>query len=192
VSHRLGCCVLAAGSSRRLGHPKQLLTVGGISLVRHAALAALAASGESAVVVGAQATLIEPELSDLNLAILPNTQWETGMASSVRTAAAWAEQRELDGVVLMVCDQPRLASAHLQRLFDDFRGGETIVASFYAGLPGVPALFPRKLFAELKQLQGDSEARTLLRHARTIALVQWPDGAVDIDTPEQIAELAQR
>jgi molybdenum cofactor cytidylyltransferase len=167
-----------------------LLTVGGISLVRHAALAALAASRESAVVLGAQATLVEPQLSDLELTVLPNTQWQSGMASSVRTAALWAEQRDLDGLVLMVCDQPRLASAHLQRLFDDFRGGQTIVASFYAGLPGVPALFPRRLFAELKQLQGDSGARTLLRHARTIALVPWPDGAVDIDTPEQLADLA--
>lgn len=159
--------------------------------MRRAALAALAVSTECSVVLGAQAAPIEAELSDLSLALLHNWQWESGMASSLRMAASWAEQRELDGVVLMVCDQPRITSAHLSRLFDDFRGGETIVASFYAGVPAVPALFPRSLFGELRRIEGDVGARSLLRSARDIALVPWPDGSVDIDTPQQVEELAE-
>jgi molybdenum cofactor cytidylyltransferase len=123
----------------------------------------------------------------LPLTVLENAEWEQGMASSVRLAARWAASVDLDGLLLLVCDQPRLGSAQLERLMLAFRGGETVIASFYAGVPGVPALFPRALFRELAELQGDIGARSLLRRASSRVLVPWPDGAIDIDTPEQLS-----
>src|SRR5918998_1610148 len=82
---RVGAVILAAGSSSRMGSPKQTLQYRGVSLLRRAALAALGAGCSPVVVVtGAHAELSRRELDGLNVREVLNNVWETGMASSVR------------------------------------------------------------------------------------------------------------
>jgi molybdenum cofactor cytidylyltransferase len=65
-----------------------------------------------------------------------------------------------------------------------------IVASEYAGGAGVPAIFPRGMFAELYALGGDKGARALLKEdGRVVVRVDFPDGEVDVDTPEDLTAL---
>ncbi|HKG12318.1 MAG TPA: NTP transferase domain-containing protein, partial [Pyrinomonadaceae bacterium] len=81
----VGAVILAAGSSSRMGSPKQTLQYGGESLLRRAALAALGAGCRPVIVVtGANAELSRRELDGLDVREVLNTLWETGMASSVR------------------------------------------------------------------------------------------------------------
>ncbi len=183
----IGAAVLAAGASRRLGRPKQLLGYRGTTLLR-------AVAGEIcesrcdrvAVVLGAHAGWIAPTLAGLPVAQVANVLWSEGIASSIRCAAGWAMRAACDALVLAVCDQPRLTAAHVDALIAAHHETGGAVASCYGDRPGVPAIFPARDYPRLCALTGDEGARRLLRAAHQ---VDWPDGAHDVDTPGDGAAL---
>jgi len=189
---RVACAVLAAGASRRLGHPKQLALHRGEPLVRLASeCICRSRATAAAVVVGAHAGSVSAALSGLPMEVLPNPAWEEGMASSIRVAVSWAEQHQSDALLLALCDQPRLTTAHLDRLIAEFERTGLPVASHYAHKSAVPALFPRSLFLALARLSGDSGASRLLNDGRPVGRVSWPAGEFDIDTIQAEQELAR-
>ncbi len=179
--------ILAAGSSSRLGRPKQLVPVAGEPLLRRTARLALASPCSAiAAIVGAHAAEVRRALAELPVTILDNPAWPEGVASSIRAAAAWAEAQDADALLLMVCDQPRLTTEHLAALLAEQVRGGTIVGSGYSGTVGVPAVFPRSTFAALAALHGDRGARALLGDAASIA---WDDGAIDVDAEADVDAL---
>lgn len=184
---RIGCVVLAAGASRRMGRPKQLLRYHGQPLVIHAAQAARdSAATIVGVVLGANRKRVARALAeaDLDVEIIDNADWRQGMSSSVRAAVTWARSRECDGLLLAVADQPDLSVNHLDALIAASAGATRIAASAYHDVLGVPALFPWEMFHRLETLTGDAGARTLLRHsAFRVVPVSWPAGAHDVDRP---------
>ncbi len=192
--HGVALVVLAAGGSTRMGQPKQLLTFRGTSLLRHAAMVALESCCRPVcVVLGNEAERLERELADLPVVVAPNPAWETGMASSIRTGVETVLEANprAEAVVLTLCDQPLVTPALLDALAHEWRTtGRSLVASGYGGEHGVPALFARAWFGDLVRLTGDVGARTILRaHAAEVALVPFPDAAIDIDSPADYARL---
>jgi molybdenum cofactor cytidylyltransferase len=179
---RVAAAILAAGQSRRLGCPKQLLPVRGTMLVRAIAGEVLTSGCDhTAVILGAHADHIAHALSGLPVAIVHNEHWCEGMASSIRAATAWAIRQDCDAIVLCVCDQPALSGEHVRRLITSHRELGRPVGSRYDHTVGVPAVFGADDFARLLALTGDTGARGLLRGA---AAIDWPAGACDLDTPE--------
>jgi molybdenum cofactor cytidylyltransferase len=188
---RVGCAILAAGASRRLGRPKQLVLWRGNELVRHLALQALSSlANEVAVIVGAHVERVVPAVSDLPLNCIVNLGWREGVASSIRCATHWAAQRSLDALILIASDQPHLDSHHIDRLVTEHECGATLVASRYSGVIGVPALFGAPAFRRLFTLSGDAGASALLRNDHRTRSVEWPAGEVDIDTTRDLALLS--
>jgi protein-S-isoprenylcysteine O-methyltransferase Ste14 len=127
--------------------------------------------------------------------LVRNDAWEEGIASSIRAGIAAAEGAEspCDGALLSLVDQPRADAALLRALrarFDE-AGAERIAACAYAGAAGVPALFPRARFGDLAALRGDSGARSLLAaHASDVLTVPFAGGELDLDTPGDLARIA--
>lgn len=188
----VGCAILAAGASRRLGQPKQLVELEGQPLVRRVALVARAAGCEHvAVVVGCHGPQVVAALSGVPCELLDNPTWQEGVAASVRTAARWAEERGWGALMLLVCDQVQLNAAHLERLWALWRAAPaTAAASSYGGTLGVPAIFPRAHYTALLQLHGDQGAARLLRAERTgVTQLAWAEGEAELDTPEDLAKL---
>ena len=186
----VGAVVLAAGSSSRMGIPKQTLQFRGESLLRRAALAALGAGCRPVVVVtGAHAELSRRELDGLDVREVLNTLWETGMASSVR--AGIERLAGAEAAVLMLCDQPHVTADVISRLVEAQRAtGSPVVASAYGGSFGVPAVFRRALFAELTRLEGAAGAKQVIeRHAAEAHFLPFPGGEVDVDTPDDFSRL---
>jgi molybdenum cofactor cytidylyltransferase len=188
AERRIAAVVLAAGASTRLGQAKQLVRVAGESLLRRTARMALEAGCAAVVVVlGFEAERMRPELDGLPVKITENPRWAEGMASSLRCGVESVQRMEPDGVLLLVCDQPRLSAEHLRILLSRHRGKQTITASAYAGNMGVPVVFGRELFPELLALQGDQGARAvILRHGEQTEGIPWPEGTVDLDRPEDL------
>jgi CTP:molybdopterin cytidylyltransferase MocA len=186
---RLGVIILAAGSSSRLGQPKQLLHYEGRPLVARAAEAALAAGASPVVVVlGAQAEKIRPALAALPILVAENSAWSEGMASSLRTGLTALESATsaLDAVLIALCDHPHFSAASIARLTSVLAStpGSTIAATRHADGAGVPAIFSRSYFPALHALRGTEGARRIIAaHAATTALVDLPELALDIDTP---------
>ena len=190
----VGAVLLAAGSSSRMGRPKQTLQYRGESLLRRAALAALSAGCRPVVVVtGAHAELSRRELAGLDVREVSNPRWETGMASSVRAGVEGlvSVDPDADAVVLLLCDQPHVTSEIISGLVAAHRAtGRPVVASTYGGSFGVPALFGRALFAELARLEGAAGAKQVIkRHASEAHFLPFPGGEVDVDTPDDFSRL---
>ena len=186
AERRVAAILLAAGSSSRLGQPKQLLPFRRTTLLRLMATEARAACDDVVVIVGARADAMREALRGADVAILHNDEWTEGMASSVRLGVAWAAARGASALV-MVADQPRLDRAHLARLVDAHRNGARIAASAYAGIVGVPAVFAPDTFVALRGLRGDEGARRVLRSSRDVVAIDWPEGARDVDVAASLA-----
>ena len=181
--------VLAAGASKRMGVPKQLLPFRGRTLVRHAVDAALASTCRPVVIVlGANAGQIQPEVEGLPLQIVQNPHWTEGLGSSIRAGseALMSGAAPPEAVVLALCDQPLVRSDDIDALVTAYRSMKRpIIASEYAGTLGVPALFAQPVLPELLRLAGDAGAKQVIqRHLAAVWPVSCPHGAVDLDTLE--------
>jgi len=182
-----GAIILAAGSSSRLGKPKQTLVFNGQTLLQKAIHNALSSACDAVVVVlGANAEVIQPTIIDRPVPVVFNTEWQEGMASSIRHGITELKKNMpgITSAILMLCDQPFADAAILNQLIQKRSATKkTIVASAYNGTSGAPALFDQSHFNELMQLTGNEGAKKLLiKYADNMATIPFLLGAIDIDT----------
>jgi molybdenum cofactor cytidylyltransferase len=188
----IAAIILAAGASRRLGQPKQLLMHGGQTLLGRAIrLASESGAGPVYAVLGAHSERINASIKSSVATIVVNNDWEQGIASSIYAGLRTLDTQAL-GVLILSCDQPRLTAEHLRTLIEVFiaQPAPAIVASVYAGAHGVPAVFPRALFGDLLALKGDRGAHALMHHPPCpLIAVPFPGGEADIDEPGDLVLL---
>jgi molybdenum cofactor cytidylyltransferase len=142
-----------------------------------------------AVVLGANAQQIRTEIEDLPLQIVDNPQWRSGMGTSIGSGLAALLEREpaLNAVLILVCDQPFVSTALIDRLVLAYRSEcHQIVATTYLNTVGVPVLFSDRYFSELLQLNLDTGARQIVqKHLHETHTIAFPQGAIDLDTPDE-------
>ena len=187
---QIGAILLAAGASVRMGRPKQLLPVGGETLLARTSAVLLAAPVWPVIVaLGANADDIRPQLARLPVIVVENEAWPEGMASSIRSGITTLQQfsRSMAGALIALCDQPALTSEMVARLVEEHRrANESIIAARYADRCGAPVLFPHAVFPELQALTGEQGARVVVdAHAAQVVAIDLPELAFDLDTPEQ-------
>ena len=190
----VGIVLLAAGSSSRLGRPKQSLKYNNQTLLQHSLQIAIASnSTKHVVVLGAHAESIKEEIDYQNIHVALNSRWQEGMASSIFCGikAISTIAPFIEGVIIMVCDQPYTSTILINRLLTTHQQTKKeIVACGYENIIGTPVFFHRSLFPELLQLAGDMGARNLIRqYADKVQVVPFPEGKIDIDTEEDYREL---
>ena len=192
--NNIGIVILAAGSSSRLGMPKQLLEFDGMSLLNHAIMEVANSNACSFVVVlGAHADLIANKIDGDIAFIVKNENWIEGMASSIRLGldTLLGQIPSIDAVIFMMCDQPYISSSVLNDLISTHQHtGKPIVASNYGEAIGPPALFHKSFFPELMELKGDVGARKIIQeYSDEVATVLFAKGKIDIDTKEDYEAL---
>ena len=180
--------LLAAGGSTRMGRPKQLLPWNGRTLLRHAAETALATPCRPVLVVlGCQSEACQIELHGLDILFVTNPNWIRGLGGSLSLGVTELETRapEAAGAAVMLVDQPAVTPALIGRLLAAWAAGHPIAAMRYPEGGGVPAVFDRACFPELRALDGDRGARALIaREPARVLLIQPDEPLVDLDTPE--------
>lgn len=187
--------ILAAGASRRLGQPKQLVTFKGETLLERAIrLGNQSGAAPVIVVMGANFAVICASISFDGAIPVLNDHWERGLASSIHAGLDEAEVRAagMPGVLVMACDQPQLSVCHLDTLLAAFGEQKTpsIIASAYSDTRGIPAVFPRAAFRGLRSLQGDKGARSLLANPPCeVIAIPFAGGEVDVDLPSDLEQL---
>lgn len=158
--------------------------------MRHLAEVALASNAASVhVVLGAYAEFLKHQLHGIKVQTVVNPDWNLGISSSLR-AGVKDLGRFVKAALIILCDQPYITSQLLNSMMETFeKTKKLIVACEYENSLGVPALFDRKLFGELEKLSGDRGAKqVIMSHGNSVASIPFPNGSIDIDTPEDFPE----
>jgi molybdenum cofactor cytidylyltransferase len=178
--------ILAAGASSRLGFPKQTLLYKGKTLLELAIEAGVRSRcDEVMVVLGANAETIESGIKHYDIKIIHNTDWASGMASSIVSAMKQVQANpQIRSVVVMLCDQPFVTRNVLDSLlFKQQQTSKHIIACTYKDTVGVPAMFTHHLFPQLLLLQGNEGAKKLVTdRPDEPATIAFEKGGIDIDT----------
>ncbi len=174
--------ILAAGSSSRLGQPKQLLQYQGQTLLNRTISLAAEVSKNISVVLGANYSLISSSIISTNCNIVFNELWEQGMSTSIQKGLQ--KYAEAEKIIITLCDQPYLSANILLALIAKSNQTDLpIVASNYGTEIGVPILFKKLLFNDLMSLKGEKGARAILpKYTSSMAEIPFPNGEIDIDT----------
>lgn len=190
----LGIVVLAAGRASRMGKggPHKLLAeFGGEALVRRVVRQALEADcGPVFVVIGHRSADIAGALSGLDVELIDNPAYATGMASSLRAGLTAAEAAGLPAIMVLLADMPNVATDDIQLMAKTLRKAETpaIIRAVAGGQRGNPVILPAHTFEALKALEGDIGARAVIEGAG-IPVIDVEIGAaarLDVDTPEAV------
>lgn len=186
--------IIAAGESKRMGSPKQLLKYQGETLINKIIkLVNDTLSFPIHVVLGANAEIIQSQLPSISLNVIINNDWKEGMASSIRVglAAALTGNPALEGVLMLVCDQPYINANTLKSLLELQKENDTpMAAAYYNNVLGTPALFHKIIFDDLLSLQGDMGAKRIIQSRPTeVVKLHFEKGLLDIDTKEDYQQL---
>ena len=183
----LAIILLAAGSSSRMGQSKQQLLINGKSLLVHSTEVAIKSEvGTVLVVLGSEEKVHRKILNDLSTEVIFNSRWQTGMGSSLKAGLNHiiTNNPKTNAVIVMVCDQPLLTSDHINSIIQKYRKTNSLlVASSYSNTIGVPALFSHQLFDEILKLSDEQGAKKIIQK-HPAQTVDFPDGNIDLDTPE--------
>lgn len=189
-----GIIILAAGNASRFGGIKQLLHFNNKTLLQHVIDEAVDAGAEPIIVVtGANANEITKDISKERVEIVYNENWQQGMASGIAEGVRKliTLNNGIENIIITVCDQPFVSSTLFRQLYQTQNEGvEHIAASAYADTVGTPALFTQKYFDALLSLTGEEGAKKVIKaNAEDVAAVDFPQGAIDIDTEKDYKDL---
>lgn len=188
--------LLAAGNSSRMGRPKQQLEVEGLPLLVRT-IRVLKNSGtlrDVVVVTGAGTDSLTPLINSEQVSVIANVHWSSGMGSSLKKGLEYLMRQipVADGVLVSVCDQPFLTEEIIRVISRD-AATHQLIACDYGETLGPPSFFSREFFSELMDLPDDSGARIMFnRHSKRLIKVPFPEGAIDLDTPEDYVRYLNR
>ena len=193
---QLGILIIAAGQSKRLGKPKQLLNFEGKSLINRL-IDTVKSSGSFPItlVLGAAADEINAQLTASPIDRVFNNQWNEGMASSIRVGVnrIMDLSPNVDGIMILVCDQPFISVEQIQALIKIQQDtGLPMASCYYANIIGTPAVFHQSVFSELLKLEGDVGAKKIIKErALEVAKLHFEEGIIDIDTMDDYIKLTK-
>jgi molybdenum cofactor cytidylyltransferase len=182
--------VLAAGMSRRMGAPKQLLQIEGQPILeRTLAHVRESAVDEIVLVLGFAADAIAAQISTHGLKVVRNEAYQQGMGTSLRAGLA-AVGPQAGAALIVLADQPFVQTATLNKLIECHQSSRPkIVVPFYHGFRGNPVLLDREVFPSLRELTGDVGCRAIFgSYPGRIQKLPVNDAGIllDIDSPEDM------
>lgn len=190
---KTGLILLAAGSSSRLGRPKQLIEFQGKKLIQKAIDEAQKSKADTLVVVlGWNPELVKSGFDSEKILHVINENWQEGMATSMQAGLRFLlEKEQPDQVILMLVDQPFVDASILNQLISlKGKSGKGIVACSYSDTLGVPAIFDQIYFKEMLELKvSEGAKKVILRNKADVFELDFPQGAVDLDTEEDLDRL---
>ena len=188
--------ILAAGTSSRLGRPKQLVELGGEPALNHVLRAAAESrSAGTVLVLGAEAEQVRAHIGDFGQITVVNADYAAGQSSSLRVGLA-AIPDDAGAVVVLLGDQPLVRATQIDAVIDAFAGESSpdiCVQSMYGSVPAPPVLIGRNWFGQVAALRGDEGARQLLRaHPESVRRVQTGEPRpLDLDTEDDLAAVVR-
>ena len=193
----IGVVILAAGESKRMGVPKQILPIFGIPMLKYLVDEVLDTEAHPVtVVVGANKTKIVPLLENIPIGIIDNPDWQKGMGSSIKMGlvGSYLITIGFDGLIFMTSDMPFVNAEVINKLIKTAREfpDKTIIASKYAGTLGIPVLYKKERFEDILDMKPEHGAKQVFnKYPDEIVPVEFDLGAIDLDTKEDYYNFLQ-
>ena len=150
--------ILAAGSSSRMGFPKQLAEVRDKPLLQAIIDKVNINFDNSSVVLGSENEIISEKIDFKNSNILINENWPEGITSSIRTALFFYQnQKEINNIIFFLGDQPEVEVEVIDGLINDDHDGSRVLVPQYRYKLGFPILIPRIFWTKLELITEDDE-----------------------------------
>ncbi|MFV8782657.1 nucleotidyltransferase family protein [Microbulbifer sp. SA54] len=186
--------IMAAGASSRFDGCKLLADINGGPMLQHVISQVKGLVEDTFVVSGAweQSLSMARERGALgDVTLIYSQLWRQGLGHSI--AAGVAELASLyDGILVLLGDQVAVSADDIQKLLANF-AGKDIACAYYAGKRGVPAVFGRRCFDQLRRLSGDQGAKGVLYNPELrVATCDMPAAAIDIDTEAELSRWLAR
>lgn len=175
--------------------PKMLMQFNGTTFIQHIIqIAKQLPDTKIAVVTGCYHSLLQPILTDEAVDIVYNDEWEKGMGTSIKRGIQYLSESSITNCFILVCDQPYITETLLNKVLQQKETtGKGIVACNYQDTFGTPVLFDQQYFNLLVQLDGPIGAKKMVQQFLDDAvMVNFPEGAADIDTLEDYERLQKR
>ena len=184
--------VLAAGESKRMGRPKQLLPFGKHTLIETVIDHVLQSQVERIIVVlGAKKELVAKRLTKYSVSIVFNSRYQDGMLSSIQLGFE-AIAKEATAAIIILGDQPTIPGRVIDRIINAYRNsGKGIIIPTHKERRGHPVLIDTKYRTEIAALDSAVGLRALVHeHPDDIEEVNVDSPAIlkDIDYPEDYIE----
>lgn len=180
-----------------MGQPKQLLPWNNQTLIEYQVEKLLRLGNPLFVVIGSDANKILPLIQNYPIKIVINSDWETGMASTVASGIKQAliDLPSATGALFTLIDQPLISLQHFQQIINAFKAGigQIIASQLENRWLGVPALYDACYFEEIKQLSGEQGAKTIIKkYTDKVIRIKAGEELDDMDTLESYAKLLQK
>ena len=189
--------ILAAGSSMRMSHAKQLLQYNGQSLIRHIAeISTQLPLIATYCVTGPITENIYAELSDMTISYIDNPYHTEGMGRSLSVALSYIlKHHDPDAIIVMLTDQPLIPLSHYLQLLSSAEryNDKLIFTSRYKDTFGAPSLFSKSVFSSILTLDANSGAKSIIKNnIDKTHFIDCDAAGFDIDTDEDYEMLLGR
>ena len=176
-----------------MGEPKQLLRLGGKTLLEQVLdNVRCAAVDEIVVVLGAAAENIRQQVDLSKIKVVINSSYQQGMGTSLGAGLA-ALDPAINAALIVLADLPFVRAATLDRICGEYRRSHAqIVIPLYNGFRGNPVLLDRSVFPEVMALSGDVGCRAIFgNHLEGIVKLPVDDVGIllDIDSKSDFDRL---
>lgn len=194
MSAKVALLILAAGESKRMGTPKQLMNWKGKSLLQHVIDEGEASNiHEVFVVLGAKVDEIKATLIFNKNNVCINSEWKEGMGTTLSCGVRFILDKPtaFEAIVIALVDQPLINAAYFNEMIRVWQAQKSLmVVSEYDETLGVPALFDKHYFLDLLQLDGRVGARHIIRnYPKRQSKLKIRGTLFDVDTPEDYLKL---
>ncbi|MGB0203889.1 MAG: nucleotidyltransferase family protein [Neptuniibacter sp.] len=183
--------IMAAGESSRFEGCKLLAHVDGVPMLHRTAMVArelVDSPAQICAVTGAwheEIQLAQDKGEIVDVSLLYNPDWEQGLGNSIAFAVQQLKAKT-DQLLILLADQVAINPEELKDLLKAAEGSD-IACAFYSGKSGVPAVFGRKVFPLLEQLNGDRGAKELLNSEDLkVTALPMDSAAIDIDRENEL------
>ncbi|MCR8669234.1 nucleotidyltransferase family protein [Aestuariibaculum sp. M13] len=180
--------ILAAGASKRMEKPKQLLPWGDSTLIEHSIKTALRVKGSPVfVVLGANFEILSEQIESYPIEVIHNSDWKQGLGTSISKAVKYITDFKLnfDGILFLLADQPFITTDYLEQIIANYKPNKAqiIATSYIEGEKGVPVLFDAEYVSELESLTEDVGAKRVLKANESKVEILFNDiKNIDLDT----------
>ena len=185
--------ILAAGESKRMGEPKQLLPYNNSTLLLHSIEQANSIKySDVFIVIGAHFADVFKSIRGQKVTILKNNNWEDGMGSSLSKGIELIKKKNnYDRVLVTLADTPLVTTEHYEELISlSDSTGKRIILTNYKEISGAPAIFDKSLFNELSLLSDNEGAKPVVKkYKKEVLKMTSKTPFFDVDTKEAYQKL---